>query len=101
MNRVRDGDLYKILNLFGKVFEIRYGYYEKQGIMRGEPIPIYPDFKENPEYTPEGYPFVTQMQDICEHGSSRFKEGLCIDCKYFKQCDDMIGICQCPKNRKK
>ena len=100
MNRVRDGDLYKILHLFGKVFEIRYGYYEKQGMFKGDPIPIYPDFKENPEYTPEGYPFVTQMQDICQYGNSRFKEGFCIDCKYFDQCDDMIGICRCPKNRK-
>ena len=101
MNKARDGDIYKIVALDGKTFEIRYGYYEEYEKRRGEPIPIYPDFKEKPEYTDDGCPFVTQMQDLCEHGSSRFKDGFCIDCKYFEQGDDLIGVCRCPKNRKK
>ena len=100
MDRAKDGELYKVIRLFDKDFEIRYGYYEDHEIKRGDPIPIYPDFNKSPEYTADGYPFVTQMQDLCEHGSSRFKEGLCIDCKYFEAGDDLIGICRCPKNRK-
>ena len=101
MRRARVGDLYKTVVLCDKSFVIRYGYYEADEIKRGDPIPIYPDFKQTPEHTVDGYPFVTQMQDLCEHGSSRFKEGLCIDCKYFEAGDDLIGICKCPKNRKK
>ena len=101
MNEIRDGDIYKIVQLFGKTFELRYGYYEEYERDRGEPVPIYPDFKSSPEYTEDGYPFVTQMQDICQYGKSKFPDGICVDCKYFKQCDDLIGICKCPKNRKK
>ena len=101
MNKIRDGDVFKIIDAFGRQFEIRYGYYEDYERHKGDPIPIYPDFKNAPEHTAEGYPFVTQMQDICEHGSSKFKEGYCIDCEFYKQGDDLIGICTHHKNKKK
>jgi hypothetical protein len=29
MDRIKDGDLYKTIRIFGKDFEIRYGYYEE------------------------------------------------------------------------
>ena len=100
MNKIRDGDLYKIISLFGKKFEIRYGYYEEYERGRGEPIPIYPDFTRSPEYTDEGYPFVTQMQELCEHGESKLSDAYCVDCKYYRHGDEMIGICGCEKNKK-
>ncbi len=100
MNKISDGDLFKIINIYGNKFEIRYGYYEDYEKW-GEPIPIYPNFKENPVYTSDGKPFVTQMQEICGNGSSKFKEGFCADCKYFKQGDDLIGVCKNPKNKRK
>lgn len=101
MNKIRDGDLFKIIDVFGKQFEIRYGYYEDYERHRGEPVPIYPDFEKNREYTDEGCPFVTQMQDICRYGSSKFKEGCCVDCKHYKHGDDLIGICTHEQRRKK
>ena len=66
---VKEGDLYKIITVFGKTFELRYGYYaenERQSKFN-EVTPIYPDFRKDPLHTMEGYPFVTQMQDVCEH----------------------------------
>ena len=74
-------------------------YYEDYERERGDPIPIYPNFKEKPVYTSDGKPFVTQMQEICGHGSSKFKEGFCVDCKYFKQGEELIGVCQNPINK--
>lgn len=101
MNKIRDGDLYKVVKLHGKTFEIRYGYYEDFEKASGEPIPIFPDFQREPEYTKEGYPFVTQMQELCLYGKSKFKEGFCADCEYFSQGDELIGICTNKKTRKK
>ena len=100
MNKGRDGDLYKIISLFGKSFEIRYGYYEEYERESGEPIPIYPDFVSCPVHTEEGYPFVTQMQELCEHGESDFSDAFCADCKHYRHGDDLIGICTCEKNKK-
>ena len=99
MNRVRDGDLYKIVKLFGKEFELRYGYYEEFEKERGEPIPIYPDFKKSPVYTGEGFPFVTQMQELCEYGASPFEDGCCADCVHYHHGDELIGICTNEKNK--
>lgn len=99
MNKVKDGDLYKIINIFGRTFELRYGYYEEYERDKGEPIPIYPDFKTNPVYTNEGFPFVTQMQEICEHGESAFSEGCCVDCRHFKFGEELIGICTNKRNK--
>ena len=100
MHRPRDGDLYKVVTVFGKVFALRYGYYEEFERSRGEPIPIYPNFRKAPVYTEEGYPFVTQMQELCEHGESRFDDGCCADCRYYRDGDELIGICLCEKNRR-
>ena len=99
MNKIRDGDLYRTVTVFGRSFDLYYGYYEEYERSRGEPIPIYPDFKQNPEYTDDGYPFVTQMQDLCEQGESKFLEGCCVDCKYYRHGDDLIGICSCEENK--
>ena len=51
MNNIQEGDLYEVLEVYGHTFELRYGYYEERERARGEPIPIYPDFKKHPLYT--------------------------------------------------
>lgn len=99
MNKIRDGDLYKIINLHGHRFELRYGYYEDFEREKGEPVPIFPNFKDNPVYTSEGFPFVTQMQELCKHGNSPFEEGCCVDCVHYSQGEDLIGICINEKNK--
>ena len=101
MSKIRDGDLYKTISPFGKSFDIKYGYYEEYERTRGEPVPIYPDFKKESIYTEDGYPLVTQMQELCEQGESKFSDGICADCKYFEHGDDLIGRCTCEANRKK
>ena len=100
MNSKRDGDLYKVVTIHEVSFELRYGYYEEFERAVGEPIPIYPDFIKSPRYTKDGYPFVTQMQELCKYGESSFTEGCCADCRYFVDGEELLGICICPENRK-
>ena len=100
MNGIRDGDIYKVLRLHTHTIEIRYGYYDECERGRGDPIPIYPDFKLHPLYTIDGYPLVTQMQTVCPYGTSPFEDGFCVECEFFHHCEDLIGICKNKKNRK-
>lgn len=99
MDKIKEGDLYKIIDLHGHTFELRYGYYEEYERGKGEPVPIFPDFIKNPQYTKEGFPFVTQMQELCPHGSSSFSDGCCVDCVHYSQGEDLIGICTNAKNK--
>ena len=99
----REGELYRVLNVFGRHFELRYGYYEDSD--RENPlvdsVPIYPDFTVNPEYTDEGRPFVTKMQDACRGyrgGVRRFAE--CGDCERYCHGEDLIGICLYKGNKR-
>ena len=100
MEKIKEGDLYKIIELFDRSFEIKYGYYVEYEKGKGEPIPIYPDFKKHPIYTNEGQPFVTQMQEICSLGKSRFSDGCCVDCEHYRHGTDLIGICTNKGNEK-
>lgn len=102
MERVAEGTLFKNISLFGKMFEIRYGYYadyEREN-EENEPIPIYPDFLQSPIFTDDGYPFVTQMQTPCQHGECHHTDACCADCPHFLHGDELIGICRCEKNRR-
>lgn len=102
MKIMPEGALYKTLTIFGNTFEVRYGYYaefEREN-ENCYPVPIYPDFRENPLYTKDGYPFVTKMQGICRLGSSKFTDGCCADCPHYLHGEEMIGICTCAGNRK-
>lgn len=100
----KEGDLYKIVTIFGKTFKLRYGYYDeldRQSTLC-DPIVIYPDFVENPLYTDQGEPFITKMQDVCKYYKSQVKKTLdstCADCKYYGLGEDWIGICTCSKNK--
>ena len=97
-----EGELYKVINVYGKTFEIYYGYYEDKDRFSkyAEPIEVYPNFIQNPQYTDEGVPFVTAIQTPCEH-FYKVKDinDCCGDCAYFKRGEELIGLCVC-KNRK-
>ena len=97
MNKASEGDLYGIVNVCDKVFEIRYGYYEdyERNSKYNEPVPVYPDLYKNPEYSNDGYPIVTQMQQVCEmyHGSR--SDGRCGLCPYFQKEERLFGLCKC------
>ncbi len=103
-NIVREGDLYKIVTVADKSFDIRYGYTCEGERPRWEPYPMYPDFLVSPEYTAEGYPFVTGDQDICEHYNPKPNvsgENWCNDCTLFDKQEEHIGICRCEKRFRK
>lgn len=100
---IREGDLCKIIEIGGRRFEIRYGYYDAE-LERpyNAPMPIYPDFLKDPMYTTDGYAFVTGDQDICNHFNPKPRisdEGWCNDCTLFEKHEEFIGICKCQKRR--
>lgn len=98
LEHIKEGALFKRIELHGRVFHIYYGYYadfERESEFN-EPIPIYPDFRQSPVYTDDGRPFVTRMQDQCKNGRRKHSqegEAFCIDCPYFIHGDELIGIC--------
>ena len=102
MKNKNEGDLYKTIAIDDVIFEIRYGYYEEKDRYGkyNDPIPIYPDLITFPKYNKEGYRIVTEMQDVCEHIKSDFIEGICVECRFYEQSDDLIGICKHLKNKK-
>lgn len=102
MNKIRDGDLYKVVTVFGKSFELYYGYYDEleKSSKYTEPIPIYPSFIHEPLYTADGYPFATEMQDICSHFCGSDGEDSCFACRHFQKGEELIGICKCEKRKK-
>lgn len=99
----KEGDLFKIITCHGKTFEIRYGFYEerdRQGRF-AEPMAIYPDFMKQPRYTDSGAPFVTAIQNPCEYFDGYQDENsTCEECRYYQHCEELLGICICPENKK-
>lgn len=98
-----EGELYKIVTVSGYAFELYYGYYEECDRENPdvEPMPLYPDFLRNPQYTDDGLPFVTKMQDACKsYKGKAAREKDCAECEYYKHGDDFIGMCSCPKNKR-
>lgn len=100
----KEGELYKTVEIQGKIFELYYGYYEARDRNNplSEPMPIYPDFLKEPYYTDGGVPVVTMMQDACENYEGDETEDIdCSRCRYFVHCAELFGICKCEKNRLK
>lgn len=98
----KEGDLYRVVTVFGETFELRYGYYDDID-RSGEPDVIYPDFTATPVYTREGEPFVTMMQDACDQFKGegrRTDDTTCSECAYLKRGEEWFGICTCPRNKK-
>lgn len=54
----------------------------------------FPDFSENPKYTPGGRPWVNVTNDSCTFAEHEY--GDCGSCKFFRceQSGDLIGICE-------
>ena len=100
MKDIREGDLHKTVVIGDRIFEIRYGYTSEEERSRWAPVPISPDFAKAPQYTTDGFPFVTAYQDSCPHYCSKpmaTGENWCSDCKHFEKCEEYIGICRCEK----
>ena len=98
----KEGDLFKKIHAFGKVFHIYYGYYDEVDRINPlvDPMPIYPNFLEKPIYTQEGNPFVTKMQDACKHYLGRSTENRdCAECEHYVHGDELLGICSCSHNK--
>ena len=96
----KEGDLYKIIRLYGKTFEIRYGFYEEcdRYTQFAEPMEIYPNFIKEPQYTDEGIPFATAIQIPCENFSGEMDENsTCEECSFYQSCEELLGICTCPR----
>ncbi len=98
-----EGDLYAVVNAYGRVFELRYGYYDDRD-RAGPPDVIYPDFTKEPIYTDTGEPLATRMQDACpryEGKTRRFDDATCEDCRHFERGEAWFGLCRSPKNKRK
>ncbi len=99
MNKVsvpREGELYKVIDVDNKTFEIHYGYYEESERDKVEPLPVFPDLKKNPVYTADGKPIVTAIQEPCEYyapKSEERSEEWCGDCISYLNRDKEISIC--------
>lgn len=80
-----DGDECQVLFHFDKSCDRYFGEY--------------PDFEESPRYTVNGWPWVTAMQEACEHGINGYCEAHrcleCGSCQYYRQEQehDLVGIC--------
>lgn len=100
---IKEGAVYKVAAVSNKIFELRYGYYDEsdRNGKYNDPIPIYPNFIENPEYTTDGHPIVTAMQDVCEHYAGRASGDSCGVCAHFGKAEELFGICKCEKRRQK
>ena len=103
MSKIREGDLYKSLNIDGVTLRIYYGYGSESEERYGwEPTPQYPNFQARPVYTAEGVPLVTADQDVCAHFYPKATvsgEGWCNDCVHLERYEEFIGLCRCPHNR--
>ncbi len=98
----REGDLYKTINVEGFGFDIYYGYYEDCDRQNPsvDPMPIYPDFMEKPQYTKSGFPFVTKMQSACEFYKGKdVKEKDCAECRHYMHGAELLGVCTCYKRK--
>jgi len=103
-NKIKEGDVYQTIVVGGKAFIIRYGFYSEKDRKTEEPLPVFPDFITNPEFSECGKPFVTKIQDACEHYeslSADFGDNWCADCKYFENRSCDISLCTNPKCLKK
>ena len=99
----KEGDLYKIIHLHGRTFEIRYGFYEERDRHNAfaEPIEIYPDFLQNPQHTAAGLPFTTAIQSPCSHFTGKQDaNSTCEECRYYHHGEELLGLCTCPYNIK-
>ena len=91
-----EGTLYRTYEIDDHIFPIYYGYYDESERGRVEPLPIFPDLKENLHYSIFGERIVTSVQTPCEHYRPRDPdqpEFWCGDCTCYAGGNSEIGIC--------
>ena len=101
-DKIKEGELYRTLTVAGRDFPIYYGYYEERDRYGkyGEPLPIFPNFLASPQYTADGVPYATEMQDICEHYDGLDCGDCCADCRQYERGEDLIGLCRSAARKK-
>ncbi len=97
----KEGDIYKIIELDGRTFALKYGYYSEHEREKGWPVPIMPDFITEPSFSSGGFPYATRIQDSCEHYRPKNQKGdfWCGDCEYYSNAKEDIGLCLCDKRK--
>lgn len=91
----KEKHLHKVYQVGGRSFPV-YREYDEQ---LDESYPVFPDFEQCPEYTAQGYPFATAVQDNCHYAKARTQEEVPNDCSscewFFREHTpyDPIGIC--------
>ena len=100
----KEGDVYKVVTVFGQTFELKYGYYGEKDRQNPLCLPdvVYPDLLKNPVYTEEGAPLVTVMQDACDcykGDEPRTLDTTCADCKFFRDGEEWFGLCACAEKK--
>ena len=75
---------------------VSFIYDEKHKVWNGD----YPDFEENPKYTPRGRPWVNVISDGCPFTTEEY--GDCGSCRYLLKeiHTDLIGVCMNDKMQK-
>ena len=99
----REGDLYRTYCVDGRIFEIRYGYYDECERDRVEPLPVFPDLSSQLLYTAEGERIVTLVQHPCARYTPKDplrSEEWCGDCSFYSGGRDEIGVCRNISNRR-
>lgn len=89
----------KKYNVEGALLMIPLRYDEKSGRY----MEVYPDFINNPVYTPEGRPIMLTLEDACAFGKQKDTNEPLIDCgscRFYRQAPNaLIGVCRCEKKR--
>lgn len=101
--RHKEGDLYRSFSIHGKPFTLYYGFYDDRDreAFGGEPMPIYPNLRREPQYTDNGEPIVTKMQSACRYYDGKSEPDIdCGMCKHFETCEEFFGVCRCRANQK-
>ena len=103
MNKIRDGDFYKRIEIEGVIFDVYYGYESDLERKRGwEPTPQYPDFTLTPKHTSKGKPFTVAYGCPCDYYTPIDKDlddEWCANCVHFDKREEFIGLCNAPKRQ--
>ena len=85
----------KTFSLDGDTIEVKFRYDANCDVWHGD----YPDFIENPRYTPTGRPWVDVTRDDCPYTTSEY--GDCGGCLHLCKQDeaDLLGVCMNDKLR--
>ena len=97
-----EGQLYKIVQIDGHMFELRYGYHEDFEREHCHPVVLFPDLENEPMFTQDGYRIVTAVQEPCRYytvPAEQVPEQWCADCVYYPDVHQEIGICRSEEQR--